>query len=78
MSGASKQAKAKEEDKIGGPQGFAEMCRRMMSGEVPDCCGGQMREMMSRWMGKPQAIEKKQDTAQCGGVNDHEDERGIL
>ncbi len=45
-----KDKRDREEAKVEGPQGFAEMCRQMMSGGMPDCCGPQMRGMMSRWM----------------------------
>jgi len=51
--------KSKEEAKMESPQGFAEMCRQMMSGEMPDCCGPEMREMMSRWMAGLQAARQK-------------------
>jgi len=49
----------KEEAKVEWPQGFAEMCRQMMSGGMPDCCGPEMRGMMSRWMAGFQAEAKK-------------------
>jgi hypothetical protein len=59
MSTKSTREKAEEEIKTGGPRGFAEMCRRMMSGEMPDCCGAEMRERMSRCLAKSQAKERK-------------------
>jgi hypothetical protein len=49
MSDKETKEKGKEEVRAEGRQGFAEMCRRMMSGGAPDCCGPQMREMMSRF-----------------------------
>jgi hypothetical protein len=52
MSGKDTKEKGGEEAKAEGPQGFAEMCRRMMSGEMPDWCGPQMREMMTRFWGR--------------------------
>jgi hypothetical protein len=30
-------------------QAFFEMCRGMMSGEMPECCRPMMQTMMSRW-----------------------------
>ena len=59
MSGKDTKEKGREEAKAEGPQGFAEMCCRMMPGEMPDCCGPQMREMMSRCMAERQAKEKE-------------------
>ena len=49
MSDKDTKEKGKEEVRAEGRQGFAEMCRLMMSGGAPDCCGPQMREMMSRF-----------------------------
>jgi hypothetical protein len=49
MSDKDTKEKGKEEVRAEERQGFAEMCRRMMSGGAPDCCGPQMREMMSRF-----------------------------
>lgn len=49
MSDKDTKEKVKEEVRAEERQGFAEMCRRMMSGGAPDCCGPQMREMMSRF-----------------------------
>jgi hypothetical protein len=59
MSTKRTREKRTEESKAEAPQGFAEMCSQMMSGEMPDCCGPQMREMMSRWMAQRQAKEEK-------------------
>jgi hypothetical protein len=47
MSTKSTKEKAKEGTKTERAQGFADMCRRMMSGGMPDCCGPEMREMIS-------------------------------
>jgi hypothetical protein len=55
MSGKETKEKGREEAKAEGSQGFAEMCCRMM----PDCCGPQMREMMSRCMAECQPKEKE-------------------
>jgi hypothetical protein len=55
MSEKDTKDKGKEQTKAEGRQDFAEMCGRMMSGAMADCCGPQMREMMSRlrsWAGK--------------------------
>lgn len=50
MSAKKTKKKGKEEAKSEGPLEFAEMCGEMMSGGMPECCGPQMRGMMSRWM----------------------------
>ncbi len=52
-------AKSRDEAKAEWPQGIAEMCRQMMSGGMPDCCGPEMRAMMSRWMAGFMAEAKK-------------------
>jgi len=57
MSDKDTKEKGKEEVRAEGRQGFAEMCRRMMSGGAPDCCGPQMREMMSRFCGRAEKTE---------------------
>lgn len=59
MSFKETKRKSKEEAKMEWAQGFAEMCRQMMSGEMPDCCGPEMRGMMSRWMAGLQAARQK-------------------
>jgi hypothetical protein len=51
--------RSKEEAKAEWPQGFAEMCRQMMSDRMPDCCGPEMRGMMSQFMARLQAEAKK-------------------
>lgn len=59
MSDEERTEKTKGEAKVEGPQDFAEMCRRMASGEMPACCGPKMRDMMSRFMAQFQAKEEK-------------------
>ena len=49
---------AAKEEKAAGSQGFPEMCRQMMSGGLPPCCGTQMKDMMARWMSG--ACDRKQ------------------
>ncbi len=59
MGGKDTKQTAKEEAKVEGPQDFAEMCREMMSGGIPDCCGSEMQGMMSRMMSTFQPKEGK-------------------
>jgi hypothetical protein len=59
MCAREAKGKNKEEAKVEWPQGFAEMCRQMMSGGMPDCCGPEMRGIMSRFMARFQAEAKK-------------------
>jgi len=59
MSATEKKEKGKKEAKAEGPQSLAQMCGEMMSREMPDCCGPEMRTMMSRWMTAFQAGAKK-------------------
>ncbi len=59
MGGKDRKEKEKGEAKVEGPQGFAEMCREMMSGGMPDCCGSEMQGMMSRMMSTFQLKEGK-------------------
>jgi len=56
MSNETEEETGKEEAKVESPQGFQEMCRRMMS----ECCGPQMQETMSRWMAGFQAKKEEQ------------------
>ncbi len=49
MSERDTEEKGKEEARPEGSQGFADMCRDMMSRGSCDCCGPKMREMMSRF-----------------------------
>ena len=58
-------AKSEGEAKVEWPQGFAEMCRQMMSGGMPDCCGPEMRGMMSRWMAGFQAEGQERSPRSC-------------
>jgi hypothetical protein len=53
------QEDAAREEKAEGSQCFTEMCRQMMAGGTPACCGTQMRDMMSHWMTRFQAKEGK-------------------
>lgn len=46
----------KEEAKTEGPQG----CSCMPAGELPTCCGPEMKEMMSRFIGQYQAKQEKE------------------
>jgi hypothetical protein len=59
MSGKDAKEKGKKEAKAEGARGFGEMCRQMMSGKAPGCCGPEMRGVMSRWMAGFQAEAKK-------------------
>ena len=49
-----KKSEEKEKDEVAGngPQGFAELCQRMMTAATAEGCGGQMQEMMSRCMAR--------------------------
>ena len=47
MSYKGTKEKDKEEAKVEGPQGFAEMCRQVMSGKTPSCCGTETQETAS-------------------------------
>ncbi len=47
--------KGEEETKTEGAQDSTQTCGCMPSGEMSECCGPAMREMMSRWMGQAQA-----------------------
>jgi hypothetical protein len=49
MSERDRKEEGKEEARPEGSQGFADMCRDMMSRGSCDCCGPKMREMMSRF-----------------------------
>ena len=61
----AKDTKEKKEAKIEGPQGFAEMCRQMMSGGMPDCCGPEMRGMMAQFMTGLQAEGQERPPRSC-------------
>jgi hypothetical protein len=41
MSYKGTKEKDKEEAKVEGPQAFADICRQVMSGKAPACCGGE-------------------------------------
>jgi len=53
------QEEAAKEEKAEGSTGFADMCHRMMAGEMPPCCKTQMKDMMAQWMSRLQASEGK-------------------
>ena len=53
------QEDAAREGKAEGSLGFADMCHRMMAGEMPPCCKTQMKDMMAQWMSRLQAGEGK-------------------
>ena len=53
------QGDAGKKEKAGSSQGFPEMCRAMMAGGMPDCCGPQMKAMMARMMSGAHDREKK-------------------
>ena len=53
------QEDAGKEEKAGSSQGFPEMCRQMMAGGMPDCCGPQMKAMMARMMSGAHDREQK-------------------
>jgi hypothetical protein len=59
MRAKETKGRSKQAAKAEWPQGLAEMCRQMMSGGMPDCCGPEMRGMMSRMMSSFQAEAKK-------------------
>ena len=50
MSGQESKEKDKDEVASHGKHCFAEMCQPMMTAEMGEHCGRQMREMMSRCM----------------------------
>ena len=61
---AEETGKAQEEagGKKGQPerqQSCMEMCRQMMAGGMPDCCGPETRGMMAQWMQGLRAKEQK-------------------
>ena len=53
------QEEAAKAEKDAGPKGFPEMCRQMMAGEMPSCCGTQMKDVMAQWMSRLQTKEGK-------------------
>ena len=56
MSGKDTKEKSKEGAEA---KESAEMCRQMVSSAMPDCCGSEMRGMMSRMVAEFQAAAKK-------------------
>ena len=57
---STKTEEGKQETAAKGPQSCIEMCRQMMSGGMPECCGPEMKEMMSRFMGEVKAKQTDQ------------------
>ena len=55
----STKEKGKEAAKPEGQQDPGRICECMPSGEMPACCGPQMKEMMTRFMAQFQAAEVK-------------------
>jgi len=53
------QEDAGKEEKAESSQGFPEMCRQMMAGGMPDCCGPQMKAMVARMMSGARDREQK-------------------
>lgn len=51
---AKKTEETKNQEKIEAAKG----CPCMPSGQMPDCCGPEMKEMMSRFIGQLQAQEE--------------------
>ena len=59
MSDKETKEKGEETAKPEGPKCSPEMCRDMMSRQMPDCCAPQMRDMMSRFCTPPRKAEGK-------------------
>jgi hypothetical protein len=57
---STKTEEGKQNAKAQGPQSCFEMCRGMMGDRMPECCGAEMRDMMSRFMGQLKAKEEEQ------------------
>ena len=57
---SAKMEESKEEVGTKGPQSCFEMCRQMMGGGMPGCCGPEMKEMMSRFLGELKAKQRDQ------------------
>lgn len=58
-SGKKMKEEVREETKTEGLRGFGQMCGCLPSGEMPECCGPAMREMMSRCFGGRQGEGEK-------------------
>jgi hypothetical protein len=65
MCAKETKGKGKVEAKVEGPPAFAEMCRQMMPGGMPDCCGPETRGMMGRWMTGPQGEGQERPQRGC-------------
>jgi len=57
---STKTEEKKQDAGAQGPQSCFEMCRRMMGDRMPECCGLEMKDMMSRFMDDLKAKEEKQ------------------
>ena len=57
---SAKTEESKEETGAKGPQSCFEMCREMMGGGMPECCGPDMKEMMSRFLTELKAKQTDQ------------------
>ena len=60
-AGCSCRADAATEAAERSDEGFATLCRRMMSGGATDCCGPQMRQLMGRSGAASAAHESTED-----------------
>ncbi len=56
---STKTVEEKQDAEAKGPQSCFEMCRGMMGDRMPECCGPEMKEMMSRFMAGLKAKEEK-------------------
>jgi cytochrome c2 len=57
---SAKTEEGKQEAGAKGPQSCFEMCHGMMGDRMPECCGPEMKEMISRFMGQFKAKEEGQ------------------
>lgn len=60
MSNRDTKGKGKKEAEADVPSSFAETCSRMISHEMPGCCGPAMGKMLSLCMAESQPEEEKQ------------------
>jgi hypothetical protein len=59
MSSKGRKEKDKDDVATHEPQGFAELCERMMSAPTAEGCGIQMQEIMSRCMARFRGEQKE-------------------
>jgi hypothetical protein len=57
---STKTEEGKQGTKAHGPQSCVEMCCQMMGDRMPECCGPEMKDMMSRFMAQFNAKEEEQ------------------